>query len=47
MRTLLPFILVGLALFTAACIAYIAWEVSSGKSDKQAESDNLSDSGDS
>jgi hypothetical protein len=45
MRTLLPFILVALALFTAGCIAYIAWEMSSDKVDKQPESDNQSDSG--
>jgi hypothetical protein len=29
MRTALPFILVALAIFTAGCIAYIAWELSS------------------
>lgn len=33
MRSALPFILVGLAIFTAACIAYIAWELSSDKTD--------------
>jgi flagellar basal body-associated protein FliL len=32
MRSALPFILVALALFAAACVAYIAWEFSSGKS---------------
>ncbi len=47
MRTLVPFVLVALALFTAGCIAYIAWEMSSDKVEKQPESDNLSDSGDS
>ena len=31
MRTALPFILVFLAIFTAGCIAYIAWEMSSDK----------------
>ena len=31
MRSFLPFILVLLAIFTAACIVYIAWEVSSDK----------------
>jgi len=31
MRAALPFILVGLALFTAGCIAYIAWELSADK----------------
>jgi len=29
MRAYLPFILIGLALFTAGCIAYVAWELSS------------------
>jgi len=33
MRAALPFILVFLGLFTAGCIAYIAWELSSD--DKQ------------
>jgi len=32
MRSALPFILVALAIFAAACVAYIAWEFSSGKS---------------
>lgn len=44
MRAYLPFILVGLAVFTAACIAYIAWDLTSDKpgnaGDEQAESDN-------
>jgi threonine/homoserine/homoserine lactone efflux protein len=31
MRAALPFILIALAIFTAACIAYIAWELSSEK----------------
>lgn len=31
MRAYLPIILVLLAVFTAGCIAYIAWELSSGK----------------
>ena len=30
-RTALPFILVFLAVFTAGCIAYIAWELSADK----------------
>ena len=30
---MLPFILVALALFTAGCIAYIAWELTSDKKD--------------
>lgn len=33
MRAALPFILVALAIFTAACIAYIAWELTSEKKD--------------
>ena len=32
LRTALPFILVFLAVFTAGCIAYIAWELSADKS---------------
>ncbi len=34
MRAALPFILVALAIFTAACIAYIAWELTSEKEDE-------------
>jgi threonine/homoserine/homoserine lactone efflux protein len=34
MRSALPFILVILAVFTAACIAYVAWELSSGKTEQ-------------
>ncbi len=34
MRAALPFILVGLAIFSAACIAYIAWELTSDKDDE-------------
>jgi hypothetical protein len=34
MRAALPFILIGLAIFTAACIAYIAWELTSEKEDE-------------
>lgn len=34
MRSALPFILVFLAVFTAGCIAYIAWELSSDKGEK-------------
>ena len=37
MRTALPFILVFLAIFTAGCIAYIAWELSSNKSQRRPE----------
>jgi hypothetical protein len=33
MRAILPFILVALGLFTAGCIAYIAWELSADKKD--------------
>jgi hypothetical protein len=36
MRSFVPFVLVFLAIFIAACIAYIAWELSSdtpGKSE--------------
>ena len=33
MRDALPIILVLLAVFSAGCIAYIAWELSSGKQD--------------
>jgi hypothetical protein len=40
MRTLFPFILVFLAIFTAACIAYIAWEVSSDKPTDRSQSDD-------
>ncbi len=31
MRSVLPIVLVLLAVFTAGCIAYIAWELSSDK----------------
>jgi len=31
MRAALPFILVALAIFSAACVAYIAWELTSDK----------------
>jgi hypothetical protein len=33
MHSALPFLLILLAVFTAGCIAYIAWELSSGKQD--------------
>jgi hypothetical protein len=39
MRTALPFILVALAIFSAACVAYIAWELSSDKTGKSPDSD--------
>jgi len=46
MRTALPFILVFLAIFTAGCIAYIAWELSSNtdrQQSKEAGQDKRSD----
>ena len=33
MRTALPFIFVGLAILSAACVAYIAWELTSEDSE--------------
>ncbi len=42
MRAALPFILISLAIFTAGCIAYIAWELSS---DKKAPADADDQSG--
>ena len=43
MRSALPFILVFLAVFTASCIAYIAWELSSDKdTQKSARADDAS-----
>jgi len=35
MRAALPFILVFLALFTAGCIAFIAWELSSDRKSRE------------
>jgi hypothetical protein len=35
MRNALPLILILLALFSDGCIAYIAWELSSGKQDSE------------
>jgi hypothetical protein len=43
MRNALPFILVGLAIFTAVCIAYIAWELSSEDPDKHAPKSHRDD----
>ena len=46
MRNVLPILLVLLAIFTASCIAYIAWELSSNKpappepADDEKESDD-------
>jgi hypothetical protein len=31
MRSFIPFVLVFLAIFIAGCIAFIAWELSSGR----------------
>jgi hypothetical protein len=48
MRSYLPVILVLLAVFTAACIAYIAWELSSGKAgrvDKDSDPGDQTDAG--
>ncbi len=41
MRAALPFILILLAIFTAACIAYVAWELTSEEppEDPPADSD--------
>jgi len=40
MRDALPFILVALAIFAAGCVAYIAWELSSGTGDDSPESED-------
>ncbi|MBT8098146.1 MAG: hypothetical protein KJO82_00280 [Gammaproteobacteria bacterium] len=47
MRAALPFILVFLAIFTAGCIVYVAWELSSDKdaSGNEKDSDAGGDSG--
>jgi len=37
MRSALPFILILLAVFAAACIAYIAWELSSDRQDTKSQ----------
>ena len=49
MRNVLPILLVLLAIFTASCIAYIAWELSSDKpvapdpaDDEEESNDDLS-----
>ncbi len=49
MRNVLPILLVLLAIFTASCIAYIAWELSSDKpvapepaDDEEKSNDDLS-----
>jgi hypothetical protein len=47
MRSALPFILVFLAVFTAGCIAYIAWELSSDKGEPRApDTDSETQAGD-
>jgi len=46
MRAYLPFILVALALFTAGCIAYVAWELSSEKAEPQPGPDSAAESTD-
>jgi hypothetical protein len=45
MRAYLPVMLVLLAVFTAACIAYVAWELSSDKPESRSGSDSTTDSG--
>ena len=44
MRAYMPIILVLLAVFTASCIAYVAWALSSGEAGPQAEDDSAADS---
>lgn len=39
MRAYLPIILVLLAVFTAACIAYVAWALSAGDAAPDADAD--------
>ena len=43
LRDYLPFILVLLAIFSAGCIAYIAWELSSEKPDAREADHDVSD----
>jgi hypothetical protein len=40
MRTALPFLLILLAIFTAGCIAYIAWELSADRRDENSPDDS-------
>ena len=40
MRAALPIILILLAIFTAACIAYVAWELTSEKPPDDTPDDN-------
>ncbi len=44
MRNVLPILLVLLAIFTASCIAYIAWELSSNKPVAPESGDDETDS---
>jgi hypothetical protein len=37
MRAALPFILIALALFSAGCIAYLAWELSAPDEDQESD----------
>jgi hypothetical protein len=43
MRPYLPLILVALAVFTAACIVYVAWELSSDRTDRKDRADDPGD----
>lgn len=43
MRAYLPLMLVALAVFTAACIAYIAWELSANKTERKDRADEARD----
>jgi hypothetical protein len=45
MRAYLPLILVALAVFTAVCIGYVAWELSAGKNDDKDRADDERDAG--
>lgn len=44
MRAYLPIILVGLAVFSAACIAYIAWDLTSEEPGPDPDADTESES---
>lgn len=43
MRAYLPLILVALAVFTAVCIAYVAWELSGDKTHRKDAPDDRGD----
>ncbi len=45
MRTAMPFILVLLAIFTAGCIAYIAWELTSDKKNREPDAPDSTEPG--